>query len=140
MVDSETMKFEAIPNDAMTASGGAGIKAAQTVVSHGAEVVITGSVGPNALPALQDGGVEILTGTFSSIRDAVEAYKKGTLSSIDTPGPAHRGIGIGRGAMVDGTGQGSGFGGGYGRGGGRGGGRGRGRSGGRGGGGRGRWE
>ncbi len=141
MVDSDTMKFEAIPNEAMTASGGAGIKAAQTVVAHEAEVVITGSVGPNALPALQDGGVEIMTGTFSSIRDAVEAYKKGTLSSIDAPGPAHRGMGIGRGTMTDGTGfgGGSGFGGGYGRGGGHGGGRGRGHGGGRGGG-RGRWS
>jgi len=132
MVDSDSMEFTSIPNEGMMASGGAGIRAAQTVVSNNAEVVITGSVGPNAMPALQDAGVEILTGTFSSVRDAIESYKKGALKTIDSPGPAHRGMGVGRGAMGNGagpmTGGGYGAGGGYGRGrgGGRGGGYGRG--------------
>jgi len=141
MVDSDSMKFEAITNEGMTASGGAGIRASQTVVSNGAEVVITGSVGPNALPALKDAGVKIFTGVFTSVRDAVEAYKKGTLSTIDEPGPAHRGMGVGLGAMSRETGLGRGAGFGGGGGGGYGGGRGRGGGGrgrGRGGGGRGR--
>ncbi len=130
IVDPETMDFEAIPNEGMNASGGAGIRAAQAVLSHGVEAVITGSVGPNALPALQDGGIKVLTGVFSSIRDAIEAYKKGTLTPIETPGPSHRGLGVGRGTMEVGLGAGRGFGGGYGRGGrGRGWGRGRGRRG-----------
>lgn len=127
LVDSDTMKFEVVPNDGMMASGGAGIKAAQTVVSKGAEVVITGSVGPNALPALQDAGIGIYTGVFSSIRDAVDAYKKGMLCVIEKAGPAHRGMGVGIGAASVGVSPrgGVGFGGGYGHrhGGGRGSGR-----------------
>ena len=83
------MKFESVPNEAMTAGGGAGIRAAQTVSTLGAEVVITGAVGPNALPALQAAGISIFTGTFTTVREAVEAYKSGTLSTIDAAGPAH---------------------------------------------------
>jgi len=135
MVDSETMDFQAISNEAAMASGGAGIRAAQLVAAQGAEVVITGAVGPNAHPALTDAGIKIVTGTFATVRDAVEAYKKGTLTTIDQAGPTQKGAGgVG---MGGGFGGGRGGGGGQGRGGGYGGGGGRGRGGG-GGGGRGR--
>ncbi len=127
MVDSETMKFEALSNEGMMASGGAGIKAAQIVAANGAEVVITGAVGPNALPALKDAGIGIFTGAFTTVREAVEAYKNGTLSTVETAGPAHKGMGGGMGSgFGGGSGAGGGQGGGYGRGGGRGAGRGRG--------------
>ncbi|MCD4804143.1 MAG: NifB/NifX family molybdenum-iron cluster-binding protein, partial [Desulfobacterales bacterium] len=51
-VDSETMKYEAMPNPSIGASSGAGIQAAQTVADKGAGVVITGQVGPNAIQTL----------------------------------------------------------------------------------------
>ena len=133
IVDSETMDFKAISNEAAMASGGAGIRAAQTVAAEDVEVVITGAVGPNALPALKDSGISIFTGVFTTVRAAVEAYNKGSLTAIDAAGPTQKGTGAG----AAGTGVGGGFGrgqggGGYGRGGGRGrggGGRGRGGSG-----------
>ncbi len=123
IADSETMQFEAISNSAMRASGGAGIQAAQTVASMGVKAVITGSVGPNAYPALQNAGIEIMTGVSGTVKDAIESFKQGSLTKLATPGPTQKGYG-------------GGMGGGMGRGGGRG--RGGGGRGG-GGGGRGRW-
>ena len=91
IVDSETMDFQAITNEGAMASGGAGIRAAQLVAAQGVEVVITGAVGPNAHPALTDAGISIVTGTFATVRDAVEAYKKGILTAIDQAGPSQKG-------------------------------------------------
>lgn len=39
-VDSETLEFEAVRNTAASATGGAGIQAAQTVANHGAQLGI----------------------------------------------------------------------------------------------------
>jgi predicted Fe-Mo cluster-binding NifX family protein len=122
IVDPETQQFQAIPNNAAMASGGAGIQAAQVVADQNVEAVITGSVGPNAYPALQNAGIRILTGVSGSVRSAVESYKGGTLEEISTPGPSHLGMGMGMG-----MGRGGGYGGGGGRGLGRGRGGGRGR-------------
>ncbi|HDD67076.1 MAG TPA: dinitrogenase iron-molybdenum cofactor biosynthesis protein, partial [Candidatus Thorarchaeota archaeon] len=96
-VDSETLQFDAIPNDAAMAAGGAGIRAAQTVVSRGAEVVITGSVGPNAFPALQNSGIRILTTVGGTVRDAIERYRQGSLVDAASAGPAYAGAGYGMG-------------------------------------------
>ena len=129
IVDSETMEFKAISNEAAMAAGGAGIRAAQTVAAEGVEVVITGAVGPNAHPALKDSGISIFTGTFATVRSAVEEYNKGALTAIDAAGPTQKGtvsgaagtgVGGGFGRGQGGGGFGRGFGGGGGRGGGRG--------------------
>lgn len=113
ILNPETMEFDAIPNDAASAAGGAGIRAAQTVSSYGVSVLITGSVGPNAYPALQSAGIRIMTSATGTVRDVVERYKQGTLTEVMGAGPAYLGMGGGRGR-------------GFGRGGGRGRGRGRG--------------
>ena len=56
IVDSETMQFEAVPNMAAAASGGAGIQAAQTIAKEGVKLLITGNVGPKAFQALAAAG------------------------------------------------------------------------------------
>ncbi len=114
VVDPETMEFNAIPNDAAAASGGAGIRAAQTVASFNVDAVITGSVGPNAFPALQSSGIKILTGATGTVRDAATRYKQGELSELTNPGQAYHGMGGGMGGQF---GRGGGR---HGRGGGRG--------------------
>jgi predicted Fe-Mo cluster-binding NifX family protein len=85
VVDSETMKFEAIPNMAEGATGGAGIQAAQTIADKGVKVVITGNVGPNAFRALSAAGIEIVTGASGTVKEVVEKFKKGELGKTDTP-------------------------------------------------------
>jgi len=84
-VDTDTMQHEAVPNPAMTASGGAGIQAAQFVVERGAQAVLTGNVGPNAFNVLQAAGVPAYTATAGTVREAVEAYKAGQLPAMAGP-------------------------------------------------------
>ena len=98
IVDSETMQFEAIPNVASGAMGGAGIQAAQTIASKGAKVLITGNVGPNAFQALSATGIKIVTGASGTVREAVEKYKRAELKETDAPTVrGHFGMGMGRG-------------------------------------------
>jgi len=85
IVDSETMQFEAVPNMAAGATGGAGIQAAQTIASKGVKLLITGNVGPNAFGALSAAGIEIVTGAFGTVREAVEKFKRGELSKTGAP-------------------------------------------------------
>jgi predicted Fe-Mo cluster-binding NifX family protein len=117
-VDSDTMAFEAMPNEALAAPGGAGIQAAQAVVNKGGDVVISGNIGPNAFQVLSTAGVKIATGAYGTVKEAVEMYKAGKLSEAGVSTvAAHAGMGAG-------AGTGAGFG--MGMGGGRGSGRGRG--------------
>ena len=85
IVDSETMQFEAFPNIAAGATGGAGIQAAQTITSKGVKLLMTGNVGPKAFQALSAAGIEVVTGSFGTVRDAVEKFKRGKLSKTGVP-------------------------------------------------------
>jgi predicted Fe-Mo cluster-binding NifX family protein len=136
IVDSESLDFEAVENPAVMAPGGAGIQAAELVASMGAGAVITGNCGPNAYQVLSAAGIDIFVGASGSVRQALEAYRKGELQATAGPstGPySGMGSGMGRG-MGGGMGRGMGGGMGRGMGGGRGGGMGGGRGGGMGGG------
>jgi len=98
IVDPETMQFEAIPNVSSGAIGGAGIQAAQTIASKRVKVLITGSIGPNAFQALSAAGIKTMTGTFGTVREVVEKYKRGELKGTDAPTVGgHFGVGMGRG-------------------------------------------
>jgi len=98
IVDSESMQFEAIPNVASGAMGGAGIQAAQVIAGKGVKLLITGNVGPNAFQALSVAGIKIVTGAFGTVREAVEKYKKGELRETGAPTVGgHFGMGRGQG-------------------------------------------
>ena len=85
IVDTETMNFESIANESFTASGGAGIQAAQTVAQKGVNAVITGNVGPNAFQTLSAAGIKIFIGASGSIKKVVEQFKKGEIQEADSP-------------------------------------------------------
>ena len=85
IIDSETMQFEAIPNMAAGATGGAGIQAAQTIAKKGVRLLITGNVGPKAFQALSVAGIEIVTSAFGTVREAVEKFKRGELKKTGAP-------------------------------------------------------
>jgi len=85
IVDPETMQFEAVKNTALDVMGGAGTKAAQTIVNRGVDVLVTGNVGPNAFQALSAAGIKIVTGVSGTVKEAVEKYKRGELGETDAP-------------------------------------------------------
>jgi len=91
------MRFEAVPNPASGAVGGAGIQAVQIIASKGAKVVITGNVGPNAFQALSAAGIKIITGAYGTVREVVEKYRRGELKETDAPTVGgHFRMGMGR--------------------------------------------
>jgi predicted Fe-Mo cluster-binding NifX family protein len=103
-VDTETMQFEAVQNPAIGAPGGAGIQAAQFVIERGAQAVVTGNVGPNAFGVFRSANVPVFLLGAATIRDTLEAYKKGLLQSTGEANVrAHsgtRGRGMGRGHSI----------------------------------------
>src|SRR4030042_4399291 len=108
-IDSDTNAFEAVENPNLGASGGGGIQSAQLVSNKGVEVLLTGQVGPNAFTTLQAAGIKILIGASGKVREVLEKYQKGQISS-SAQGPtvqAHFGMGMG-GGMGRGKGRGRG--------------------------------
>ena len=96
-VNSETMDIEALPNPAMSQGGGAGIRAAQFVVNQGAEIVLTGSLGPNAFEVLQAAGVPGYLVGEGTVAQAVAAFQAGQLQPMAGANvAAHAGMGGGR--------------------------------------------
>ena len=128
LADTETMDFQAYANPAVGASGGAGIQAAQFAIEKGAEAVLTGNVGPNAMEAFQAANVRVYPVWSGTAWQAVEAFSQGRLrpataattatntGRLATPGPiptggAGLGRGMGKGCGAGGHGQGRGGGG-----------------------------
>ena len=127
IVDTDSMNFEVFDNESISLGGGAGIQAAQFVASKGAEVIITGNCGPNAVKTLTAAGVKLIVGQDGPVGQAVNNYISGNLKSTDKPNVIdHHGMGGGSG-MGGSTSQNAGEGFGMGRGMGRGMGKGMGR-------------
>jgi len=95
---------ESVRNEAAVAAGGAGIQAAQFVVNKGAKAVITGNVGPNASAVLDGAGIEVYVGASGTVKEALEAFKKGQLAKASGPTVAV-GAGMGQGAPQQGASQ-----------------------------------
>jgi predicted Fe-Mo cluster-binding NifX family protein len=85
-VDTDTMQGEAVDNPARGAPGGAGIQAAQFVVERGAQAVVTGRVGPNAMGVFQAAGVPVYLFSGGTVREAVVAFQSGGLTPAQASG------------------------------------------------------
>ncbi|MGB9882696.1 MAG: NifB/NifX family molybdenum-iron cluster-binding protein [Methanomassiliicoccales archaeon] len=97
VVDPASLEFKAEKNTGISASGGAGVQAAQKVSQLGVEAVITGSVGPNAFQVLQAAGIKVYTGASGKVRDAVKKFIKNELQPASGPtSAAHAGMRAGR--------------------------------------------
>jgi predicted Fe-Mo cluster-binding NifX family protein len=109
IVDPETMESEAVENSYVSASGGAGIQAAQLVAGKGVQAVLTGSCGPNAFQTLKAAGVKVVVGVTGTVREVIRSYISGAefreASGPDVP--PHFGM---QRAAVPGQGRGRGMG------------------------------
>jgi len=85
IIDIETMSFESISNESSIASGGAGIKAAQTLSKVEVDVVVTGNMGPNAFQTLSAAGIKVFIGANGTIKEAIEQFKNGKLNKLESP-------------------------------------------------------
>ena len=84
--DNKIISTEIVANTASGSMGGAGIKASESIVSKGVQVLITGNVGPNAFEVLSESNVEIITGVGGmSIKEAVERFLRGELGKTKAP-------------------------------------------------------
>ncbi len=68
----------------LTSSHGAGIQTAQNIINAGADLVITGNVGPNAFNVLNSAGVKIYLTSGLTVQEAIEKYKKGELENVSS--------------------------------------------------------
>jgi predicted Fe-Mo cluster-binding NifX family protein len=76
------MEFETAENAGLTASGGAGVQAAQLVAQKGATALITGNLGPNAATALSASGIKVYLVPGGTVKEVAEAYKTGALKEV----------------------------------------------------------
>ncbi|MCK9444779.1 MAG: NifB/NifX family molybdenum-iron cluster-binding protein [Tissierellaceae bacterium] len=81
--DTETKESEFIENNAAMSSGGAGVKAAQTVIDSDAAVLLTPQCGENAANTLKSANIEIYKTTSKSIMESIDAYIAGELQTLD---------------------------------------------------------
>jgi len=86
VVDTETMQWEALPNPAINASGGAGTQAAQFAAEKNVAAVISGDFGPNAASVLKAGGIPMfINKSEGNIRNIIERFLAGELQQVDSP-------------------------------------------------------
>lgn len=82
IIDSDSMEYEVLDNQAAQAQGGAGIKAAEAIAATGASVVITYRLGQNAADVLKAAGIKILRAVPGTIQEMVEKYNNAELSEL----------------------------------------------------------
>ena len=79
--DSRGIGGENENNQNLNLPQGAGIQAAQNVLQHKPQVVLTGNCGPKAFKVLRAGGVEVVVGVEGKIREVVKDYMAGAYST-----------------------------------------------------------
>lgn len=90
--DTNTQLTNVLRNKGQEASGGAGISASNQLVEENVDVIITGSLGPNAFEIIQKSGIKAYSCQQISVSEALKKFKSGDLKLIDISGPAHKGM------------------------------------------------
>ncbi|EYE87294.1 diguanylate cyclase [Fervidicella metallireducens AeB] len=95
--DLESGDMKCVENSGQSASGGAGIAAAQQIIDEKVDIVITGNLGPNAFNMFNAAGIKVMKSDALIVEKVIELYKNGELTELTQSGPAHGGMGNGAG-------------------------------------------
>jgi len=74
IIETDTMSFEVFDNDNAALGGGAGIQSAQFITAQGAQALITGQCGPNAMQTLSAAGVQVYAEPAGTVRGIVDKF------------------------------------------------------------------
>ncbi len=81
--DTETQESLFLDNSAAASTGGAGIKAAQTIVDNEAHALLTPRCGQNAAEVLKSADIKMFKTTSASVKDNIDAFLAGKLPVLD---------------------------------------------------------
>lgn len=79
----ETKESDFVVNTAATAAGGAGIKAAQTIVDNKANALLVIQLGENAASVLKAADIKIYQAINTTAKENVEAFASNKLSLLE---------------------------------------------------------
>jgi predicted Fe-Mo cluster-binding NifX family protein len=83
LVDTDTMAFEVIENtQVLDLPQGAGIQAAQNIVPHRPDVVLTGNCGPKAFKVLETARIGVVVGVKGKVLDGVKDFVRGKYKPV----------------------------------------------------------
>ncbi|QVK18208.1 NifB/NifX family molybdenum-iron cluster-binding protein [Mycoplasmatota bacterium] len=80
--DTESKESVFLDNSAVASQGGAGIKAAQTIVDNKVSVLLTPRCGQNAAEVLKAANIEIYKTMNDCIKDNINAFIEGKLTML----------------------------------------------------------
>ena len=82
IVDTDTREWEAKPNPALNARGGAGPQAVQFLSASGVEATITGRYGPNAYTTLKTADIRAYVAETGTPEELLDGFLSGTLKEV----------------------------------------------------------
>ena len=88
--DSENNTIKVLENKGISASGGAGVVAANQIIDEEVEVVITGSLGPNAFKLISKAGISPYKCEELPIKDVLIKYRNNELEEIKSEGKTNK--------------------------------------------------
>lgn len=92
-IDPENQSFEIKENPAHSASGGAGIQAAQFIADQKPAAVISGRIGPKAETVIASAGIPIYQFSDGSAAEAIHSYAHNQLKRlVEADGHDHAGL------------------------------------------------
>lgn len=89
--NTESGETKIIKNNGQSSSGGAGIAAANQLIDERVDVIITGSLGPNAFEIIERAGIKTYKCSNIVINSVLKKYRNGELEEIKAAGSAHNG-------------------------------------------------
>lgn len=80
--DDQEDTYEAIQNDGVKQSSGAGVKASQIAINQDVDYLITGSLGPKAFTIIDSSKILVFKSNEGSVEEAITAFKNNQLNEL----------------------------------------------------------